>query len=141
MRTAIWPLQEALFQRLKNDGPLNTVITRVYDGEAPEGGDDLPEPPAVMPYIVLGEETVGDYSTKTWDGEDITKTVHFWSSYNGRKETAIMMDLALQAITAEPFDMATGFTFDFVQREFLEILKDNENYHGVMRLRFKIKQI
>jgi hypothetical protein len=63
--------------------------------------------------------------------------IHVWSEYEGRKEAVNIMDIALQSITASPLNV-TGFTFDDCRREFLEVFEDEDNYHGVMRLRFKI---
>jgi hypothetical protein len=136
MRTAIWALQVALFDRLSND----PALPGVYDGEIPTGGADGEPIVIAMPYIVIGEETVSDYSTKTYDGEEITKTIHVFSDYQGRKEVAEVMDLALRAMTEGPFLLSPGFSASFAQREFLEVIKEDSNYHGVMRLRFKITQ-
>jgi hypothetical protein len=130
MKTALWPLQQALYDRLKND---TTLITRA------DVLDDVPKG-TPMPYVTLGEETVNDYSSKTFDGEDATHTLHVWSDYNGKKEAKEILDLVLQSITANPL-VIPGFTLEGIQREFMEVFNDGGGvYHGVMRLRFYIKQ-
>lgn len=132
MRTALWPLQQALFQRLTEDAALMARITGVHD----EVAEETP-----LPYITLGEDTVSDYSTKTFDGEDITHTLHVWSGYKGKKEAKEILDLALQAIIASPLALAGDFQLEDARREMLEVFKDEDAYHGVMRLRFKITQL
>jgi hypothetical protein len=129
IKTALWSLQKALYARLSSD---SSITAAVYDSEAEET--------AALPYIVLGDDTVSDFSTKTFDGEDITHTLHIWSAYKGKKEVKQLLDLVLQSVTSSPLTL-TGFTLEDARRDFMEIYQDEEYFHGVLRLRFKIKQI
>lgn len=132
MKTALWPLQQAIFERLTTDSALMARITGVHD-EVKES--------TKFPYVTLGEDTVNDYSSKTFDGEDITHTLHVWSKYKGKKEAKEILNLVLQAITSAPLVIAGGFVLDDARRDFIEVFPEEGQYHGVMRLRFLIKQL
>jgi hypothetical protein len=132
MKTALFPLQASLFERLSNDTVLKLKIKGVFD--------DVPKDQA-FPYISLGEDTSIDWSTKTDIGEEITHTLHVWSRYKGKKETKEIMNLILEALT-QPLELASGFFVEFSKIELMEVFHDPDGVtrHGVMRLRFRISQ-
>ena len=133
MKTSLWPLQQALFQCLKADTALAAKVKGIFD-EVP--------PNQAFPYVTLGEDTVVDWSTKTNDGEEITHTLHVWSKYAGKKETKEILSLVLEAVTRQPLALAGGFSIDFSALDFMEVFIDEDGItkHGVLRLRFKVKQ-
>lgn len=131
LKTALWPLQQAIFARLTNDAILSNMITAVYD-EVEEG--------ALLPYVQIGDDTINPYDTKTNYGEDATVTLHAWSAGPGKTEAKRIMDAILQAMTGNPL-VVEGFTVEGVEREFLETFNDGQAYHGVCRFRVYIKQI
>lgn len=133
MKSALAPLQAALYSRLTNDAAITARVTSIFDA-VPQG--------QTFPYIVLSNDTSADDSTKTYDQEDITKTIDVWSRYNGKKEAQEIMSLALESITREPLMLTGGFTAQFARLELMETLIDEDGVtrHGVLRLRFKIKQ-
>lgn len=131
LKTASWPLQQAIFQRLDNDSILSNMINGVYD-EVEEG--------AILPYIQFGNDTINSYDTKTDYGEDTTLTMHIWSAGPGKTEAKRIADAMLQAITSAPLTLSGGFTVEGIEREFLEFLEDGQAYHGVCRFRVYIKQ-
>jgi hypothetical protein len=137
LKTALWPLQKAVFERLAQDPIIKTMVgvdeeenAHVYD-EVKEG--------AQLPFITIGDDTVNPYDTKTYYGEDLTLTLHTWSAGPGKTETKRIMDAVLQAITAMPL-IIPGFSVEGIEREFLETLNDGEVYHGICRFRVYIKQ-
>jgi hypothetical protein len=133
MKTALFPLQTIIYQRLSNDSNLKTKNIKTYDS-VPSG--------ATFPYISLGDDTVNNWGTKTGDGEDITHTLHVWSRYNGKKEAKEIMSLVLQSLTDTPLSLGSGFSMDFSRMEFMEVITDPDGItrHGIMRMRFKISQ-
>jgi hypothetical protein len=132
MKTALETLQVSLYSILASHTPLTSKITGVFDA-VPE------ETPT--PYVTIGNPTVNDWSTKTFDGEDITFTLHVWSDYNGKKEVYEIFNLILEALS-NPLPISGGFFMEFQRREFMEVLDDNMTgqKHGVIRVRFKISQ-
>lgn len=129
MKTALWEVQTAIYSRLANDANLMGKINGVFD-EVPEG--------TPLPYIALGDDTVSDFGSKTFEGEYITHTLHVFSDYHGKKEAKDILNTALQAITVLPFEAGTNFRVEDVTREMLEVFEDSGVYHGVMRLRFRV---
>lgn len=130
LKTSIWEVQKAIYNRLSNDPILLSMVSGVYD-EIPEGTS--------FPYVQIGDDTISPYDTKTNYGENITVTLHAWSMGPGKTEAKQIMNVILQAITANPLTV-TGFTITGVEREFLEVFYDGLAYHGVCRFRIYTQQ-
>jgi Protein of unknown function (DUF3168) len=134
MKTSILSLQTAIYNRLSNDTHLAAKITGVYDAV---------DENTVFPYVTLGNgDTVNNWSTSTWYGEDLTHTLHVWSRYKGKKEAVEIMNLIINALS-QPLSLYGGFLVEFSQLEFMEVLSDPDEItrHGVMRFRFKIRNL
>ncbi|MED4586670.1 DUF3168 domain-containing protein [Brevibacillus choshinensis] len=133
MKSALWPLQQALFACLKADTALTSKVKGVFDEVSAN---------QAYPYVTLGEDTVVDWSTKTNDGEEITHTFHVWSKYAGKKEAKEILSLVLEAVTRQPLVLSSGFSIDFSGLDFMEVFidEDGTTKHGVLRIRFKILQ-
>jgi len=126
MKSPLLLLQKAIYERLKASLPCS-----VYD-EVPAG--------ASMPYVTLGEDTARDWSTKLEAGQEITHTLHVWSTYNGMKEAKEIIDKVIQALTSAPLQVE-GFYVVVAMLDMVETLRDPEGYrHGVIRFRFKIQE-
>jgi hypothetical protein len=128
VKSSLWALQEAIYNRFKND---SSITVGVYD-EVDET--------ATLPYITIGEDTVTDFSTKDYTGENTTATLHCFSNYEGKKEVKQLLDLMLRSLTKTPLTIV-GFSVEDLQREFLTVINEQGIYHGIMRIRFKIKSI
>lgn len=126
MKSPLLPLQKAIYNRLKT-----TLSCPVYDA-VPDG--------AAMPYVTLGEDTGIDWSTKLETGQEVTHTLHVWSSYNGAAEVKEIVDNVIKQITATPLEV-TGFYMVMTVLDMVEIMRDPNGYrHGVIRFRFKIQE-
>ncbi|WP_342045985.1 DUF3168 domain-containing protein [Bacillus sp. OTU530] len=132
MRTALFSLQKALYQRLKEDVELQLRVKGVYD-YVPEN--------ALFPYVRLGEDTVIPDETKTFYGEEITHTLHIWSQYKGKKEVKEIMDIVLQSLQ-DPLSLEGGFSVSFTRPDYMDVIDEASGtiQHGVIRMRFKIKE-
>lgn len=128
MKSALDPLQTAIYNRLANDVTVTARVTGIFDA-VPQG--------QAYPYVTLGEDTSTDDGTKTFYQEEITKTLHVWSKHKGKKEAQEILSLVLESITSEPLVLTGGFSVQFSQLEMLEVFpdKDDTTRHGVMRLR------
>jgi N-acetyl-beta-hexosaminidase len=132
VKSAANELQKALFECLTKHPALSKKITGVFDSV---------EQGKKFPYIVIGEDTAVDFSSKTNPGEDYTCTIHVWSDKNGNKETKEIQSLVLQAISTANLDLGDEFYVVHVRRELQQILDDPSGLkHGVQRIRFIIKQ-
>jgi hypothetical protein len=132
IKTALWPLQKAVYSCLSNNAELMELITGVFD-EVPEG--------TALPYVTIGDDTVNGMDSKTGYGEDITLTMHVWTNGPGKTQNKAIMDAVLMALTSGELTMDQGFNLEGCKREFLNVIPDNGGYHGVCRFRFYITQI
>lgn len=141
LKTSLWPLQVALYQRLNNDTALSELIKGVYDDVPEEVEDDQGNKiPVELPYVTIGDPTVLPFETKSTFGEQVTVVLHCWSQYEGKKEAYDILNLMFQAITKESWDLEGGFKVFKISLEQMNVILDidNETKHGIMRLRFHI---
>jgi hypothetical protein len=119
-------LQAAIYQKLTTELPI-----AVYD--AVPGG-------ASLPYLVLGEDFVADYSTKDHVGENALITIHVFSRHQGMKEVKSIAESVIAllrdgvAINGAMLCYSGLDTMRF-------IVEDDGIRHGVVKLRFKILRI
>lgn len=120
-------LQQVIFDRLKKH-----LTAGVHDS-VPQN--------AKFPYVVLGEDTVVDWSTKLVPGEEITHTLHLWSQYPGMQELKTLIDQTIQALTVTPLTLS-GFDVVVAAMDGIETMRDPDGIsrHGVLRFRFKVSQ-
>lgn len=134
MKTSILELQGAIFNVLKNDKELMKKVKGVYDYV----DEDMK-----MPVVTIGETYVNDYSTASFNGEDLTQDIHIWSKYKGKKECKEIINLVLIALFDNLKELGGGFEIDIMKRENIEIFDDpdGETKHGVIRLKFMVREI
>lgn len=130
MSTGQWEFQQALFTALNGDSTLTTTLgASIFD--------DVPDHQAVtFPYVVIGEDTMLDYSTKDLVGSDVTVTLHVWSQYRGSKEVKQVMD-RVHTLLHDSNLTVTGRNLINLRSEFSDVLRDPDGItrHGVMRFR------
>lgn len=131
-KTSLLSLQTAIFERLYNDTSIQTAGAAVYDA--------VPQD-APYPYIALGEDTMNRNGTKTYDGEDLTHTLHVFSRYKGKKELKEIMNLVIESLTITDLNI-NGFDMVWGVCEYMDTVLDADGItrHGVMRFRFQINQ-
>ncbi len=129
MTLAVNELQKAVFVRLEAQ-----LSAEVYD-HVPQN--------AAFPYVMIGDDTAVDWSTKNNDGQEITLTIHAWTKSAGRKDVKTLLGLIHTALHQQESNLSlTGFSvtsirFDFAQT-FVETASEGESdhyYHGVIRFR------
>jgi hypothetical protein len=130
MKTALWPTQVMLYQRLSSDVDLNAKITGVYDEVSST---------AVFPYVTIGEQVVNPFKTKNSYGENIVWTLHCWSDYSGKKETYDILSLMLQALSKSPL-IVDGFALFNAELEDMQVITDidGSKKHGILQIRFYV---
>ena len=127
-------LKAGVYERLSQDENLKGVITGVFDevkGHQP------------FPYIVLGEITANEWSSKTSAGQEVTLTIHTWSEYRGDEEVLDIHRLILESISKSPLDLGSGLGVMLSRLDSEETTKDlnDKLRHGVMILRFRIMEV
>jgi len=123
-------LQKSVF------GVLNSANITDAAGSAITGVfDDVPEGTA-YPYIVVGEESSNNISTKSLDMHEHTLTIHTWSQYRGLKEIKVIMKQIYDNLNDVSLSVSGGQAVNMKQ-EFLTTLVDPDGItrHGIMRFR------
>ena len=128
--SASWALQQAIFATLCTSDAIKDVV-----GDPPRVFDAPPRA-AAFPYIVIGDDTMSDWSTATESGSEHTVVIHVWSRADGHRQAKLVADAvrdaldgAALAVTGQALidirHIETGFT-----RE-----SDGETTHGALRFR------
>lgn len=132
VKTSLWPLQQAIVQRLESDTALAGKVTGVFDSVG-KG--------TKFPYISIGEPTASPFKTKTTYGEEIVVVLQCWSTYAGKKEAYEVLNLMLQALTKQAWTVE-GFKVQRVQIEpnitVLNPVEEGFPSQGILRMRFFI---
>jgi len=132
LETALWPLQQAIFKRLNNDIALKAKITGVFD-YVPQDTE--------LPYVAIGSPIVSPFESKTSYRENIPWTLQCYSDYKGKKETIEILNLMIQALSKEPWQVE-GFKVNRFNIEpnmrVIEPADVGFPYQGVLNVRFYI---
>jgi hypothetical protein len=140
---AQWPIQIAIYDALRADATLKTLIgfsspteVPVYD-HVPQGTEP--------PYIVIGDGTMQAFDTKTDNGAETTVTIHTWTrpsrtgtGSKGYKDAKQVMAAIVDAIDRIALPIA-GHDLCAILFEFSEVFRDEDGItrHGVQRFRAK----
>ena len=125
-----WELQKTVFSAL-NSGNItdyeSAAITGVFD-DVPQG--------TAYPYIVVGEETAIDVSSKDKDIFEHTLTVHVWSQYRGRRDIKVIMKQVHDILHDSSLTVSGGSMVN-MRQEFQTTLLEGDGItrHGVIRFR------
>src|SRR3954449_672487 len=118
MGTPANALQKAVFERLTAYSALTSLVgAKVYDF-VPEG--------AQPPYVVIGDDTAIDWSTKTTNGWEATLTIHCWDFERaGTKSVKTIMGTIYDALHRQEASITvTGFNLVMLQFEFEHTMQD-----------------
>ncbi len=130
MRSPIWPLQEAIFARIRT-----ATSYTVYDND-PEAKS--------FPYIKIGEFDAQDWSDKSKPGQSVIVTLHFWSTYQGKKEVSEMMNVVLEALTVDwTPDLTPAFRVVLSRLDMQTVIIDidGKTRHGILKLKYLIEEL
>ena len=124
MRTSMSTLQKLIYERLKS---IKTVIT--YDKVPKE---------AKMPFIVLGDAESFPWGTKLQKGEEINFDIHVFSEYPSRKEVLDVVDLVLEALSKEEFDLGDNYELVLHSTVGWDIRREDKIYHALIPAKFRV---
>jgi len=115
-------LQQAVFDAL-----VAALSVSVYD--------HVPDD-AAFPYVVVGEDTLNMWDTKSINGFDAMVTLHTWSRYRGRKECKQIQGNIYDALHDAPLAI-TGYNhvYTYLDNEDSFLDEDGLTRHGVSRYR------
>lgn len=134
MKTCMLSLQKELYQILSKDQQLKSKIKGVFD---------YVDEDSKFPIITIGDCVSSDYSTSSFDGEEVVQDVHIWSKYKGNKEVKELLSIATEVIFRDLRTLEGGFEIDLIKRDGIEVFTDIDPTvkHGVLRLRITIREI
>jgi hypothetical protein len=129
---------------VKHSAELQTAIYTALNGEITGTVHDELEPETAAPYTVIGEGTEQPNDTHSDDGSDETVTLHVWDNATGTKRVKQIAGEIDEVLHHARLVLSSG-AIAFVTREFVEILKDEEEpgklwRHAVMRYRARIQE-
>lgn len=126
MKSPLLELQQKVFQWLTT-----SLTCDVYDA-VPDG--------ALMPYVVIGEDTAVDYATKLNKGSEITLTIHIWSDYDGYAEVMNIIETIVDTFNDSSMQLTNIEVFGTV--DMVEVMRDPDGYrHGIVRIRFQVLEV
>lgn len=128
MSAALWPLQQAMYQRAVGDAALGALVSGVFD-EVPEN--------QAMPYVSLGTLTSAEADAHNQLGEDIAVIWHVWSAYRGNKQAAQVL-AALDALFHRKTLTVAGFTQVSVARDQALTVTDPDPDIRHMTVRYRV---
>jgi hypothetical protein len=130
MTSTSWALQMALHQSLTMPGALMDQITGVFD-HVPQ---DQP-----MPYVVIGDDVMSDWSAKAFSASDHRLTIHIWSRMPGRREARQLIEL-VQAQLAAQTPAPSGFSLVSLRFVQAAVLGDADGLtqHGIIDYRARL---
>lgn len=124
-----WPVEAALFTKLKADATLTALLA----GGASGIYDHVPQDSA-FPYIVVGETggQPGEVETKDKDGFQQSVRIHCWSRLRGQREIKEIMG-AIADVLDNGTLTVTGHTLVKMQLSFSTTFteEDGVTRHGV----------
>jgi hypothetical protein len=120
--SAAWELQQSIWSVLDS-----ALSVPVYDHV------DEPDKP---PYVVVGEDTLNQWDTKSTNGFDALVTLHVWSRYRGREECKSIQGDIYDAMHNQALSVS-GYNHVLTQLDLEESFLDDDGLtrHGISRYR------
>lgn len=124
---ATLPMQQAVFTALTGNAELMAMLTGLFD--------NVPQKHP-FPYVTMGDQTVTDWDSHTFDGANSTLTIHTWARGASRKPCLEIMSKIYSILHNGPLTVP-GFSVVVCRFEFGEssLDPDGQTYHGVQRFR------
>ena len=142
MTTPSNALQVAIYARLKGFSALTSLL------KAPTSVFDFVPESAKPPFVVIGDDTAIDWSSKSGNGWEATLTIHAWDfEKGGRKSVKAILGAIYDALHRQEASIAiSGFTLVEIAFEFEQTFQEaaaegqgDRYYHGVQRYRALIE--
>jgi hypothetical protein len=132
-------VQQAIYDKLANDAPLNAVVVGVFD-DKPQLAD--PGDASNYPYVTIGEDNHITVDTDTELMNQVSITVHTWSRYAGRAETKQIQGLVKDALHRANL-VQSGYKFITITQESSESQLDADGLtrHGIQTFNLLIEEI
>lgn len=133
MRSALWPVQQAVYQRLLSYAPLIARVTGVLD-HVPEG--------QAYPYVAIGEFIELPHLAFGEDGSEVVLALHIWSRYRGWKECSEILALLNDTLDDAELEVE-GYRTVLVAFQESTTIRDTDGLtrHVVARYRLILEEV
>lgn len=106
MSAALLDVQTAIYNKLKNDATLTSLVTGVFDF--------VPKS-QTLPYIEIGEAIDNVFNTFSKQGRDITETIYIVSEYEGYKEALTILDRVVALLDYQTITLTGGHSLVYIR--------------------------
>ena len=120
-------LQKAVFLALRKGMPAIPVYDSVPDSGA-------------FPYVVIGDDSLLDFSTKTGAGIEAAALVQVFSRALGYSEAKTIAGQVVGALASASLNV-TGFRVVSIDLDGMESFRDGEDRRVVVRFKLKLQEI
>lgn len=127
-KSALRPLQVAVYGELSGDAPLAAMVTGIFDAVP----DQQP-----YPYSVIGDATAVPFRTFGRDGAEVTITVHTWSQFAGFSE-AQAIDGRIQEVLDDAELEVEGFGVVMFNYEETTTIRDPDGITRHLASRYRV---
>lgn len=124
-------LQEGVYNRLTNDSELMALVNNIYDY--------LPKDKA-MPYLVIGDISSKDFSTKTTTGQRSLIRINILSNKRGKEECQQIIEKVYDTLHHQEI-MISGFNVINMEIISTKITFNNLVYQGDIELEILSEKI
>lgn len=126
-------IQQGIYATLNGDTTLGAMITGVYD-RVKQKTD--------YPYVVIGDASAQDWSTKTTKGLQSLSRVHVYSRKGGRKQALEIMS-RIYELLHEGSPTISGHMLVQSRHESSDIRLENDGqtYHGELSFRLLSQEV
>ena len=140
-------IQIAVYTKLAASTELDGLLARTVGGSDPAIYDNVTQPSDTgddqyFPYIVIGDDSVMDWSTDTASGGDVDVTIHVWSRSDGKRETKQIQSAIYNALHRQTLSVPDH---EFIGRDFdneTSVLDtDMKTFHGTCEYRVYIDEV
>jgi hypothetical protein len=129
---ASWALQKGLYQRLTATSALTSQISRIADD---------PPPDAPLPLLTIGEDSVTDWSTKSFAGSEHRFALLLWTASADRKTAKTLGAVIQSALASPPLALAEGFTLVSLRFQSARTARDSDGRRTLLALDYRARII
>lgn len=117
-------IQQGIFATLNDDSTLGAMITGVYDRVKQKTN---------YPYVVVGDASARDWSTKTTKGLESRLSIHIYSRKGGRKQALDIMSRIYELLhEGNPIISGLSLVYSRHDSSDIRLESDGQTYHGTL---------
>lgn len=131
MSLNLWQVQKALYETLTADSVLMTLVTGIYDRVPERAG---------VPYLVIGDLSARDWSSKSGQGAKVAVVLHSFSRSRGGKSAAAIIE-RVRVLTHDATLSIEGKSCVVCRADSMAVMldPDGQTEHGILRVEMLVQ--